>query len=137
MELEMVERMEFAQLLECDASGGRALIKGLDRNNEPIELQLTLEMISAFIPNLVASETELQNARDGQDRDVIFLYGGADVKQPKDRPGRIWLVMKCAAGRQDRPGRNLGFEMSVQHLEQLGMFCLQNAVKLSPQSKGR
>ncbi len=100
----MVERMEFAQFLECDATGGGALIKGLNRNNEPIELELTLEMISAFIPNLVASEAELQNEEDGQDRDVIFVYGGADVKQPRDRPGRIWLVMKCAAGRQDRSG---------------------------------
>lgn len=111
------------KVLETDASGGRALIKGIDTDGRPVEIELTLNALTALMPALAACEADLLGEAKGKQYGPVFFYGVA-------------MVMKCLSARPDRPGQNMGFRLALTDLGALGGFCSRNAKRMSKQSAG-
>jgi hypothetical protein len=125
-----------SKIIECGTNDGRASIKGFDDQNEPVEIEMTFDVITALMPNLAACEAELRGEQEGRDLVIVHLYGGATLRPSQDQ-GYAVLTIQCVPARPDRPPRNLGFRIALNDLETLGAGCLKHAAQASPFQGGR
>jgi len=118
----MTKRVSLAAITEVDAADGKLTIKAMDDLGEQIEVEMNADVLSALIPNLLASEAEMQGEREGKELGVVFYYGGAGVIPDRDQ-GYAILTLRCLAARPDRPPRKIGFRISARELEDLAYRC--------------